>query len=41
MGVEISEETFEEAWNLASMRQPDGGVSVEAFSNVLKEIRAM
>ncbi|XP_035019939.2 EF-hand domain-containing family member B [Hippoglossus stenolepis] len=41
VGVEISEETFEEAWTLASMRQPDGEVCVQVFSNVLKEIQAM
>ncbi|KAM6910422.1 EF-hand domain-containing family member B [Xenentodon cancila] len=41
VGVNISEETFEEAWKLASMKQPDGEVCLEAFRNVLKEIKAM
>ncbi|XP_056236447.1 EF-hand domain-containing family member B [Seriola aureovittata] len=41
VGVNISEETFEEAWKLASMKQPDGKVCVEVFLNVLKEIKAM
>ncbi|XP_022621541.1 EF-hand domain-containing family member B isoform X2 [Seriola dumerili] len=41
VGVNISEETFEEAWKLASMKQPDGKVCVEVFCNVLKEIKAM
>lgn len=41
VGVNISEEVFEEAWKLASMRQPAGEVCVEVFRNVLKEIKAM
>uniref|UniRef100_A0A672F603 EF-hand domain-containing protein n=1 Tax=Salarias fasciatus TaxID=181472 RepID=A0A672F603_SALFA len=41
IGVNISEETFEEAWQLASMTQPNGEVCVEAFRNVLKELKAM
>ncbi|KAG7216483.1 hypothetical protein INR49_001969 [Caranx melampygus] len=41
VGVNISEETFEEAWKLASMKQPNGEVCVEDFRNVLKEIKAM
>ncbi|CAB1438977.1 unnamed protein product [Pleuronectes platessa] len=41
VGVDISEDTFEEAWCLASMRQPDGDVCVQGFSDVLKEIQAM
>lgn len=38
VGVNISEETFEEAWKLASMKQP---VCVEVFRNTLKEIKAI
>ncbi|XP_062279123.1 EF-hand domain-containing family member B [Scomber scombrus] len=41
VGVNISEETFEEAWKLASMKHPDGEVCVEVFRNVLKEIKAV
>ncbi|GAA6215415.1 EF-hand domain-containing family member B isoform X1 [Lates japonicus] len=41
VGVDISEETFEEAWKLASIKQPDGEVCVEVFRTVLKEIKAM
>ncbi|XP_037640748.1 EF-hand domain-containing family member B [Sebastes umbrosus] len=41
VGVDISEETFEEAWRLASMKHPAGEVCVEVFRNVLKEIKAM
>uniref|UniRef100_A0A665UGM4 EF-hand domain-containing protein n=1 Tax=Echeneis naucrates TaxID=173247 RepID=A0A665UGM4_ECHNA len=41
VGVNISEETFEEAWKLATMKQSDGDVCVEVFRNVLKEIKAM
>ncbi len=41
VGVNISEETFEEAWKLATMRHPAGEVSVDVFSNILKEIKAM
>ncbi|XP_060936848.1 EF-hand domain-containing family member B [Limanda limanda] len=41
VGVELSEETFEQAWYLASTRQPDGGVCVQVFSDVLKELQAM
>uniref|UniRef100_A0A3B4G1A5 EF-hand domain-containing family member B-like n=1 Tax=Pundamilia nyererei TaxID=303518 RepID=A0A3B4G1A5_9CICH len=40
-GVNISEETFEEAWELASMKQPTREVCVENFRNVLREIKAM
>eukprot|EP00064_Thunnus_orientalis_P010591 superscaffoldBa00001452_g10617 len=39
--VNISEETFEEAWKLASMRHPTGEVCVEVFRNILKEIKAV
>lgn len=41
VGVNISEETFEEAWKLASMKQPSGEVSVELFRNTLKEIKVI
>ncbi|XP_067366805.1 EF-hand domain-containing family member B isoform X1 [Channa argus] len=41
VGVNISEETFEEAWKLASMKQPAGEVCVEVFRNTLKEIKAI
>ncbi|XP_059364811.1 EF-hand domain-containing family member B-like [Carassius carassius] len=36
----VAEETFEEAWKLASMRHPDGDVCVESFRNVLHELQA-
>ncbi|XP_077383682.1 EF-hand domain-containing family member B isoform X2 [Festucalex cinctus] len=39
MGANIPEETFEEAWKLASMRHPNGDVCVEAFLTVLQEIQ--
>lgn len=39
--MNISEEAFEEAWKLASMKYPTGEVCVEVFRNVLKEIKAM
>ncbi|XP_054477768.1 EF-hand domain-containing family member B [Anoplopoma fimbria] len=41
VGVDVSEETFEEAWKLASLKHPAGEVCVEVFRNVLKEIKAM
>ncbi|KAM4736541.1 EF-hand domain-containing family member B [Anableps anableps] len=41
IGVNISKDTFEEAWRLASMKQPNGEVCVEVFRNALKEIKAM
>ncbi|XP_026173079.1 EF-hand domain-containing family member B isoform X2 [Mastacembelus armatus] len=41
VGVNISEETYDEAWKLASMKHPAGEVCVEAFRNVLKEIKAI
>ncbi|XP_047455206.1 EF-hand domain-containing family member B [Mugil cephalus] len=41
VGVNISEETFEEAWKLASTKNPSGEVCVELFRNVLEEIKAM
>ncbi|XP_029307763.1 LOW QUALITY PROTEIN: EF-hand domain-containing family member B [Cottoperca gobio] len=41
VGVNVSEETFDEAWKLASMKHPAGEVCVEVFRNVLKEIKAM
>lgn len=39
--MNISEETFEEAWKLASMKHPAEEVCVEVFRNVLKEIKAI
>ncbi|MEQ2185548.1 hypothetical protein GOODEAATRI_019355, partial [Goodea atripinnis] len=41
IGVNISEDTFEEAWKLASMKQPNGEVCVEVFRNTLKEIKVL
>ncbi|XP_061530750.1 EF-hand domain-containing family member B [Phycodurus eques] len=41
VGANIPEETFEEAWKLASTRHPDGDVCVEAFRTVLEEINAL
>nr|XP_057909642.1 EF-hand domain-containing family member B [Doryrhamphus excisus] len=41
VGVNISEETFGEAWKLASAKHPEGDVCVEAFRRVLKEIKAL
>ncbi|XP_066500682.1 EF-hand domain-containing family member B [Hoplias malabaricus] len=40
VGVHVSEPTFEEAWKLASMRNPAGEVCVESFRNVLRELQA-
>uniref|UniRef100_A0A4W5NLM2 EF-hand domain-containing protein n=1 Tax=Hucho hucho TaxID=62062 RepID=A0A4W5NLM2_9TELE len=40
VGASISEETFEEAWKLASTRHPTGDMCVEIFRDVLKEIQA-
>ncbi|XP_034029523.1 EF-hand domain-containing family member B [Thalassophryne amazonica] len=41
VGMNVSEEAFEEAWKLATMRNPTGEVSVEDFRNVLKEMMAI
>ncbi|KAM4600416.1 EF-hand domain-containing family member B [Polymixia lowei] len=41
VGVLLSRETFEEAWRLACMRHPAGDVCVEAFRDILREIKAM
>ncbi|XP_077431631.1 EF-hand domain-containing family member B isoform X2 [Vanacampus margaritifer] len=41
VGANIPEETFEEAWKLASMRHPNGDVCVEAFLTVLQEIKVL
>uniref|UniRef100_A0A096MEM0 EF-hand domain-containing protein n=1 Tax=Poecilia formosa TaxID=48698 RepID=A0A096MEM0_POEFO len=38
IGVNISDETFEEAWKLTSMKKPSGEVSVELFRQTLKEL---
>ncbi|KAL1258646.1 hypothetical protein QQF64_009223 [Cirrhinus molitorella] len=40
VGLNIAEKTFEEAWNLASMRHPAGDVCVESFRSVLHELKA-
>ncbi|XP_051577821.1 EF-hand domain-containing family member B [Myxocyprinus asiaticus] len=40
VGLEFAEDTFEEAWKLASMRHPTGDVCVESFRNVLRELQA-
>ncbi|XP_006635882.2 EF-hand domain-containing family member B [Lepisosteus oculatus] len=40
VGMDISEETFHEVWNLAAMKHPRGQVCVETFRNVLDEIQA-
>uniref|UniRef100_A0A8C1TIE0 EFHB C-terminal EF-hand domain-containing protein n=1 Tax=Cyprinus carpio TaxID=7962 RepID=A0A8C1TIE0_CYPCA len=40
VGLSVAEETFEEAWKLASMRHPAGDVCMENFRNVLGELRA-
>ncbi|XP_057195525.1 EF-hand domain-containing family member B isoform X2 [Triplophysa rosa] len=40
VGVTFSDEIFEEAWKLASMRHPTGDVCVESFRNVLCELQA-
>ncbi|XP_061771451.1 EF-hand domain-containing family member B [Nerophis ophidion] len=41
VGEDISEETFEEAWKLASTRHPYGSVCVDSFQAALKEIKAL
>ncbi|XDV39555.1 hypothetical protein PO909_008782 [Leuciscus waleckii] len=41
VGLNVAEETFEEAWKLASMRDPVGDVCVESFRNVLSELQAI
>ncbi|XP_034729091.1 EF-hand domain-containing family member B isoform X1 [Etheostoma cragini] len=41
VGVNVCQETFDEAWKLASMKNPAGEVCVEVFRNVLKEIKAI
>ncbi|XP_045899984.1 EF-hand domain-containing family member B isoform X2 [Micropterus dolomieu] len=41
VGVNISDEMFEEAWKMASMKHPDGEVCVEVFRDVLKELKAI
>uniref|UniRef100_W5L6V7 EF-hand domain family, member B n=1 Tax=Astyanax mexicanus TaxID=7994 RepID=W5L6V7_ASTMX len=40
VGLNVSEQTFEEAWKLASIRSPTGDVCVESFRNILKELQA-
>ncbi|XP_038653772.1 EF-hand domain-containing family member B isoform X1 [Scyliorhinus canicula] len=39
VGVDMSNETFEEVWKQAAMKHPKGEVSVETFRNVLDEIQ--
>ncbi|XP_020376327.2 EF-hand domain-containing family member B [Rhincodon typus] len=39
VGVNMSNETFEEVWKRAAMKHPKGEVSVETFRNVLDEIQ--
>ncbi|XP_014877293.1 EF-hand domain-containing family member B [Poecilia latipinna] len=41
IGVNISDEMFEEAWKLTSMKKPSGEVSVELFRQTLKELNAI
>ncbi|XP_051722171.1 EF-hand domain-containing family member B isoform X1 [Ctenopharyngodon idella] len=40
VGLNVAEETFEEAWKLASTRHPAGDVCVESFRKVLSELQA-
>ncbi|XP_030640934.1 EF-hand domain-containing family member B [Chanos chanos] len=40
VGKSVTGDTFDEAWNLASMRHPAGEVCVESFRNVLRELQA-
>lgn len=40
VGVDLSEETFEEVWTRASAEREAGEVCVESFCRVLKEIKA-
>ncbi|KAJ8415920.1 hypothetical protein AAFF_G00404770 [Aldrovandia affinis] len=40
VGVDISQDVFEEAWKLASLRHPRGDVCVDSFWKVLMEIQA-
>ncbi|XP_075322939.1 EF-hand domain-containing family member B [Odontesthes bonariensis] len=41
VGVDVSDETFEEAWKLASTKQPNGEVCVQVFRDTLEEIKAI
>ncbi|CAL8247655.1 unnamed protein product [Lota lota] len=41
VGVNVSAEKFEGAWELASARRPDSEVCVHGFREVLREIKAM
>ncbi|XP_068616406.1 EF-hand domain-containing family member B [Brachionichthys hirsutus] len=38
VGVNVSEETFEDAWKLASVKNPAGEVSVQVFRNILRSM---
>ncbi|KAG5856661.1 EF-hand domain-containing family member B [Anguilla anguilla] len=40
VGVDVSQDVFEEAWKLASLKHHTGEVCVETFRNVLMEIQA-
>ncbi|TRY95977.1 hypothetical protein DNTS_005874, partial [Danionella cerebrum] len=40
VGLDLAEETFEEAWKLASMKHPAGDVCVENLRNVLAQLQA-
>ncbi|TWW79972.1 EF-hand domain-containing family member B, partial [Takifugu flavidus] len=41
VGLDLSEETFEEVWKLASAEHEAGEVCVDSFCRLLKEIKAM
>lgn len=41
IGLDLSEETFEEVWKLASAEHEAGEVCVDSFCRLLKEIKAM
>lgn len=40
VGVDLSEETFEEVWTLASEEHEAGEVCVDSFCRLLKEMKA-
>lgn len=39
VGLRIPDQTFEDAWSLASSSHPAGDVCVESFRNVLSELQ--
>uniref|UniRef100_A0A3B3ZNJ4 EF-hand domain-containing protein n=1 Tax=Periophthalmus magnuspinnatus TaxID=409849 RepID=A0A3B3ZNJ4_9GOBI len=41
IGLDLSQQLLDEAWELATVRSPSGDVSVENFRNVLRELKAM